>query len=60
MSGPELVTVESPFIDQLVRMGWKVVTGNLDHPSVTGRETFREVLIKSDLRIVRFATVDTV
>ena len=49
-SGPEFTTVESPFIDQLVRMGWKLVTGNLDHPSVTGRETFREVLIKSDLR----------
>lgn len=48
--GPEFATVESPFIDQLVGMGWKVVTGNLDHPSVTGRETFREVLVKSDLR----------
>ena len=49
-SGPEFTTVESPFIDQLVRMGWKAVTGNLDEPSVTGRETFREVLIRSDLR----------
>jgi type I restriction enzyme R subunit len=50
MSGPELKTVEAPFIDQLVGMGWKAVTGNLEHPSATGRETFREVLIKSDLR----------
>ncbi len=49
-SGPEFITVESPFIEQLVRMGWKAITGNLDDPSVTGRETFREVLIKSDLR----------
>jgi len=49
-SGPEFTTVELPFIDQLIGMGWKLVTGNLDAPSVTGRETFREVLIKSDLR----------
>ena len=49
-SGPEFTTVEAPFIDQLVRMGWKSVTGSLDHPSVTGRDTFREVLVKSDLR----------
>jgi type I restriction enzyme R subunit len=48
--GPEFTTVESPFIDQLVGMGWKAVTGNLDHPLVTGRESFREVLIKPDLR----------
>jgi hypothetical protein len=45
-----MTTVESPFIDQLIDMGWKVVTGNFDQPSATGRETFREVLIKSDLR----------
>ena len=31
-------------------MDWKIVTGNVDHPSATGRETFREVVIKSDLR----------
>jgi type I restriction enzyme, R subunit len=49
-SGPEFTTVELPFIQQLIRMGWKLVTGNLDKPSVTGRETFREVFIKSDLR----------
>jgi type I restriction enzyme, R subunit len=48
--GPEFTEVESPFIDQLVRMGWKAVTGSLDHPSVTGRESFREVLIRPDLR----------
>src|ERR1700730_1119182 len=48
--GPEFATVESPFIDQLILMGWKLVTGNLDHTSMTGRDSFREVLIKSDLR----------
>src|SRR4051812_30670382 len=49
-TGPEFATVESPFIDQLVRMGWKFVTGNLDFPSATGRRSFREVLIKDDMR----------
>src|SRR5438445_697556 len=49
-SGPEFSTVELPFVDQLVRMGWKMVTGSLDHPSVTGRETFREVFITAELR----------
>jgi type I restriction enzyme R subunit len=49
-SGSEWTDVELPFLDQLASMGWKVVTGNLDHPSVTGRESFSEVLIKDDLR----------
>lgn len=47
--GPELSEVERPFLNQLVSMGWKVVTGSVDHPSVTGRDSFREVLIKDDL-----------
>ena len=50
MSGPEYEKCERPFVDQLVSMGWKVTTGNLDEPSVTGRESFREVLILDDLR----------
>jgi len=49
-SGPEYTYVEQPFIDQLVSMGWKWTTGNLDFPSVTGRESFREVLLLDDLR----------
>jgi type I restriction enzyme R subunit len=48
--GPEWAEVESPFLDQLASMGWKIVMGNLDEPSVTGRESFREVLLKQDLR----------
>jgi len=48
-SGPEYTEVERPFLDQLALMGWKVVTGNLDDPSVTGRSSFREVLIRPDL-----------
>lgn len=49
-SGPEYTEVEAPFIEQLVRMGWKHTTGNLDEPSVTGRETFREVFVTADLK----------
>jgi type I restriction enzyme R subunit len=48
--GPELANVEQPFLDQLASMGWKTVTGNLDFPSATGRSSFREVLLKDDLR----------
>jgi type I restriction enzyme, R subunit len=47
--GPEFTLVENPFLNQLASMGWKTVTGSVDVPSVTGRETFREVLIKDDL-----------
>jgi type I restriction enzyme, R subunit len=49
-SGPEFERVEQPFIDQLVAMGWKHNTGNLDHASATGRENFRQVLLLDDLR----------
>jgi len=48
--GPEWSEVEEPFLDQLASMGWRVIIGSLDHPSVTGRESFREVLMKQDLR----------
>lgn len=49
-TGPEFERVEQPFVDQLVSMGWKYNTGNLDHPSATGRENFRQVLLLDDLR----------
>jgi type I restriction enzyme R subunit len=49
IGGPELSYVENPFLNQLASMGWKVITGSIDHPSVTGRDTFREVLLKDDL-----------
>jgi type I restriction enzyme R subunit len=48
--GPEFMEVEQPFLDQLASMAWKIIMGSADHPSVTGRESFREVLIKDDLR----------
>ncbi len=47
--GPEFTEVEEPFLEQLASMGWKVITGSVDHPSVTGRDNFREVLIRNDL-----------
>jgi type I restriction enzyme, R subunit len=49
-SGPEFEHVEQPLIDQLISMGWKYTTGNLDDPSVTARGNFREVLLLPDLR----------
>ena len=49
-TGPEFILVEQPFIDQLVSMGWKYTTGNFDHPSTSGRESFRDVLILDDLQ----------
>ena len=49
-SGPEFTEVEQPFLDQLVRMGWKHTTGSLHDPSATGRESFREVLLLGDLK----------
>ena len=48
--GPEFEEVEQPFVDQLISMGWKYTTGNPDHPSASGRESFRDVLLLDDLR----------
>jgi type I restriction enzyme R subunit len=50
MAGPEQQFTEQPFLDQLSGLGWKVVTGNLDEPSVTGRSSFKEVILAGDLR----------
>jgi type I restriction enzyme R subunit len=48
--GPEVTLVEQPFVDQLVDLGWKFTTGNLDHPTATGRQSFRDVLLLDDLK----------
>jgi type I restriction enzyme R subunit len=48
--GLEFEEVEQPFVDQLISMGWKYTTGNPDDPTVTGRESFRDVLLLDDLR----------
>jgi type I restriction enzyme R subunit len=47
--GPEFTEVEEPFLNQLASMNWKIITGSADHPSVSGRDNFRDVLIKDDL-----------
>ncbi len=51
IDGPELSLVEQPFVDQLVDMGWTFITGNLDHPTITGRGSFRDVLLLKELRL---------
>lgn len=48
--GPEYNQVELPFIDQLISLGWQYVSGSVDHPTVTGRPSFRDVLLEHDLR----------
>lgn len=48
--GPECTQVERPFLDQLTAMGWKIISGNIETPTATGRESFRSVLMKDDLR----------
>ena len=49
-AAPTFTAIELPFIEQLIALGWKLVFGSPERPSVIGRETFREVLIKSKLR----------
>jgi type I restriction enzyme R subunit len=48
--GPEYAEVEKPFLDQLALMDWQVIEGDIDLPSATGRGSFREVLLKDELR----------
>ena len=48
--GPEYNQVELPFIQQLISMGWQHIDGSVDHPKVTGRSSFRDVLLEHDLR----------
>ena len=50
MSGPEYALVESPFLDQLSTLGWKITVGSIDNPTVTARESFKKVLLEDDLR----------
>lgn len=46
----EQTHVETPFLDQLSTMGWRINTGNPDDPGASARTSFREVFLEHDLR----------
>lgn len=48
--GWELETVEKPFVEQLLTMGWRYVEGDLDAPAATSRTSFTEVIQEATLR----------
>jgi type I restriction enzyme, R subunit len=48
--GWELETVEKPFVEQLLTMGWRHAEGDIDAPAQTGRSSFTEVIQKAALR----------
>lgn len=48
--GWELETVEKPFVEQLLTMGWRYVEGDLDKPALTRRDSFAEVIQLATLR----------
>ena len=48
--GWELDTVEKPFVDQLLSMGWRYVESDLDTPASTGRASFTDVIQEATLR----------
>lgn len=48
--GWELDTVEKPFVEQLLGMGWHYVEGDLDAPASTGRGSFTDVIQEATLR----------
>lgn len=48
--GWELQSVEKPFVEQLLMMGWRYVEGDLDAPAATSRTSFTEVIQEATLR----------
>ncbi len=46
----EKTYVEIPFIEQLKRMGWDHIEGDIDVPYLTERESFRDILLTTRLR----------
>ena len=48
--GWELDTVEKPFVEQLLGLGWRYVEGDLDAPARTGRGSFTDVIQEATLR----------
>ncbi len=49
-SPDETTYVEVPFIEQLKKMGWEHIEGDIDVPYLTERESFRDVLLVPRLR----------
>ena len=48
--GWELEDVEKPFVTQLQGLGWTHIAGSIEHPAVTGRSHFAEVIQADVLR----------
>jgi type I restriction enzyme, R subunit len=48
--GWEIETVEKPFVEQLLTMGWRYVEGDLDVPAATCRTSFTQVIQEAALR----------
>lgn len=46
----EWTVVERPLLQQLAAMGWEYLEGDIDYPQKTSRESFRDVLLREDLR----------
>lgn len=49
-NSPEVTLVEYPFIQQLARLDWEYLPGDIGVPELTRRKTFGDVLIERHLR----------
>lgn len=47
---PEYLYSEKPTIDQLRQMGWQYIQGDTQDPQITGRESFKQVLLIARLK----------
>jgi len=58
-NAPEYTSVEQPFIEQLQGLGWQYLGGDIDVPYLTGRQSFREVLLTERLKkVIRALNLD--
>ena len=51
MSSLEYTQVERPFTEQLQSLGWDYLEGDAGVPYLTERESFRQVLLTSRVRV---------
>ncbi|MFL5801629.1 MAG: type I restriction endonuclease subunit R [Roseiflexaceae bacterium] len=49
-SSTEYIQIERPLIEQLSRMGWRHIEGDIEVPDATERRSFRDVLLLPRLR----------